>query len=85
MIKARALGAVHYNFTNRETGEVVDTYCCYFGTADRGNNEFGLHIIKQYITTENFREWSLEGAFNTGKMVGLEYGEKGRLYNIEIQ
>lgn len=85
MITAKCVGSVHFNFTDKESGERISGYNCYFATQDRGQNEHGFHIIKQYVSEENYKKWSLEGAFNTSKNVHLEYGEKGRLYNIEIQ
>lgn len=85
MITASCIGSVHFNFTDKESGERISGYNCYFATKDRQQNEHGYHIIKQYVSEENYKKWSLEGAFNTSKAVSLEYGEKGRLYNIEIQ
>lgn len=83
-MKVKCIGSVHVNFTNEQTGEVINGYTCYFVSPERNEKEHGLHVLKKFVTAEKYRQFSMEGAFNNGKEANIEFGERGQLLDFKV-
>lgn len=85
-MKYKILGLQEINFTNKETGEMIEGVKLHLVTAFEEDYIHGHSVITQFLSQKRFfSKVNVGSAANLiGKVINIEFNQKGKVGDFDI-